>query len=122
MRWHLFPVVFLGPSVIAIDNDGDDGQLRASPMHCCFLFLLFLVLISFFESGVLLQNFPQVITAHWTCAEYPTLVENKMTRILYHPHRLRSSDNKRGIIKKSRKRKQKKLRSMHFHDENAMYS
>lgn len=42
MRWHLFPVVFLDPSVIAIDNDGDDGQLRASPMHCCFLFCFFL--------------------------------------------------------------------------------
>ena len=111
MRWHLFPVVFLDPSVIAIDNDGDDGQLRASPMHCCFLFLLFLVLISFFESGVVLQNFPQVITAHWTCAEYPTLVENEMTRILYHPHRLRSSDNKGGIINNQEKENKKKKKT-----------
>lgn len=96
-------VLRLSPSIMTVTM-ASSGRLQCIVV---FSFLLFLVLISFFESGVVLQNYPQVITAHWTCAEYPTLVENKMTRILYHPHRLRSSDNKRGIIKKSRKRKQK---------------
>lgn len=88
------------------------GRLQCIVVFSFCFFLCWFLFFFFFESRVVLQNFPQVITAHWTCAEYPTLVENKMTRILYHLHRLRSSDNKRGkIIKKHDKEKDKKKKN-----------
>ena len=99
-------VLRLSPSIMTVTM-ASSGRLQC---NVDFSFLLFLVLkffFSFSESGVILQNFPQAITAHWTCAEYPTRVENKMTRILYHPHSLRSDDNKRGIIRKIEKKTQK---------------